>query len=67
MLLACKAVFAALLFTSVTGRNDDLFNYGSDTQTEGGRESFGQPDWMDVTCSDIEECVSAVFSESERR
>lgn len=39
-------------------RNDDLFHYGRDTfEDDQGRRNFGQPDWSDVTCDDLETCV----------
>jgi hypothetical protein len=53
---AVKSVVAvvALLATAIVARNDDLFNYGMDTIDN----NFGQPEWGDVTCSDLDECVS---------
>lgn len=45
---------------SASGSNDDLFNYGNDNIVEDGDRSYGQPDWGDVTCSDIEDCVRLI-------
>jgi hypothetical protein len=55
---AFNGVLVAVFVKSVVGRDDDIFNYGSQTVTRDGRMSFGQPEWKDVTCSTIDTCVS---------
>ena len=55
------AIFGAAVLAAARGvsaRNDDLFNYGFDTFDDEEGESFGQPEWDEVTCSDLDECVS---------
>mgnify|MGYP003471183696 CR=1 FL=1 len=46
----------------VAGRNDDLFNYGPNYVDEDGANSFGQPDWEDVSCDNINTCVRVFAS-----
>lgn len=55
---ALIAVLAALVVKSVFGLNNDLFNYKMDSLTEPGGQSFGQPFWNEVTCTDPKSCVS---------
>ena len=49
------AVSFALLHC-VHGANDDLFNY---RETDGN--DYGPEDWDQVTCDDLEQCVSATM------
>lgn len=54
------AIFGAVLLAiqGVVANNDDLFNYGMDTFDDDEGESFGQPEWDEVSCDDLDECVS---------
>lgn len=62
-MLYYQLIVAGFLVVSAEGRNDDVFNYGDSNTVEVGPDnngvrSFGQSNWQDVTCSDINSCVS---------
>lgn len=51
--LACLALLQTVCLA-------DLFNYGMDYERENGSDSWGQPDWDEVECNNIEDCVSSL-------
>ena len=46
----------SLIHHHVHGADNDLFNYGYTSYDDLGRQSYGQPNWGDITCS-TPECV----------
>lgn len=60
MQLSAKFVVLGLFgVVAVEGNDSDLFNYGFSDKRENGARSFGQKNWEDVTCSNLDSCVSA--------
>ena len=58
MRFVCAAV---LLLAAAEANNHDLFNYGfSDNDIDGGTD-FGQQNWGEVSCDDLETCVCSIF------
>ena len=51
-------LFSLLTLEVVRGNNSDLFNYGMADINENGVTSYGQESWGDVSCSDLDNCVS---------
>jgi len=52
-------IFAAIFADESSANNSDVFNYGMDRiKEDNGPTSYGQDRWEDVTCDDLDECVS---------
>jgi len=52
-------IFAAIFAVESSANNSDVFNYGMETLREDDRpRSYGQDQWDEVTCDDLDECVS---------